>query len=205
MSKTETAKLLASAATDARVRAIQEMTDSALEKTRAIEAVPDQIAVKLIPLVESLASLSEEAKSTLKIVVEKTRAIEAVPDQIAAKMIPLAASLASLSEEAKSALNAVQETALNLPEAYAAKIKTVTVEAEIAITHLMPTLLEIHEKSREIATYAKETNDHIRRSMWQIALIAAGLSTVVPTALMFGISRAARIPAWQLMQSTLGL
>src|SRR5882724_8341256 len=120
MSKSETAKLLASAATDARVRAIQEMTDQALEKTRAIEAVPDRIAGTLIPLAEALASLSEETKS---------------------------------------ALNAVQETSLNLPEAYAAKIKTVTVEAEIAITHLMRTFLEIHEKSREIATYAKETND----------------------------------------------
>jgi hypothetical protein len=166
MSKTETAKLLASAATDARVRAIQEMADKAIEKTRAIEAAPDQIAAKLIPLAESLAKLSEDAKS---------------------------------------ALNAVQETALNLPEAYAAKIKKVTVEAEIAITHFMPTLLEIQEKSLQIASYAKEMNDHVRRSMWWIALVAAGLSTVAPTALMFGISRAARIPAWQLIQSTLGL
>src|SRR4051812_13197210 len=121
MTQVEIAKRLASASTDARVREIQQIADQAREKTREMEATPEQIAQKLEPLVESLAKVSEETKSTLK---------------------------------------RVQSTARNLPAAYAANIKTVSAEAEVAVTQLTKMILEVHEKSLEMASYAVQINSH---------------------------------------------
>ena len=77
MTQVETAKKLASASTDARVREIQQMTDQALVKTREMEVSPEKIAQQLIPLVESLATVSEEAKSTLKAVQSTAQSLPA--------------------------------------------------------------------------------------------------------------------------------
>jgi hypothetical protein len=166
MTQVETAKKLASASTDARVREIQQIADQAREKTREMEATPEKIAQKLEPLVESLATISEETKSTLK---------------------------------------RVRLAAQNLPAAYAANIKTVSTEAEVAVTQLTKLILEVHEKSLEMASYATQINSYVRRSFWRIAVASGLLVSIIPALLMLGIARANGITPLRLLELAVGI
>jgi len=162
MSKREIAKSLSSASTDARIAEISKATDKILAQTSEI-AAPKTMAQLLVPIAESLSSLSIDAKTALESV---SKAVTDLPETYAVK-------ITSMSEAAEKAVTSLLRVTLDVQQ-QAKKVATYSLEVDkyqrrnIWIAALISAVIVSIPPTIICLAIAKATGNPPMRLLWSL-------------------------------------